>query len=98
MTYIPDAEVVEICRDLVRIDTSNYGDGSGPGERLAAEYVAAQLAEVGIDAEIIESEPGRASVVACVNTVALHLGLSRTLSSRNLRERLRFGNNSSQQD
>ncbi|HKY56755.1 MAG TPA: M20/M25/M40 family metallo-hydrolase [Aeromicrobium sp.] len=64
MTYVPDAEVVEICRDLVRIDTSNYGDGSGPGERAAAEYVATQLAEVGIDAEIIESEPGRANVVA----------------------------------
>ena len=64
MTYVPDAEVVEICRDLVRIDTSNYGDGSGPGERAAAEYVAAQLAEVGIESLIIESEPGRASVVA----------------------------------
>ena len=64
MTYIPDAEVVEICRDLVRIDTTNYGDGSGPGERKAAEYVATQLAEVGITAEIIESEPGRASAVA----------------------------------
>lgn len=64
MTYIPDAEVVEICRDLVRIDTSNYGDGSGPGERAAAEYVARSLEEVGISAEIIESAPGRASVVA----------------------------------
>ena len=64
MTYLPDAEVVEICRDLIRIDTSNYGDGSGPGERAAAEYVAVALAEVGIDAEIIESAPGRASVVA----------------------------------
>ncbi|MFL6091272.1 MAG: M20/M25/M40 family metallo-hydrolase [Aeromicrobium sp.] len=64
MTYVPDAEVVEICRDLVRIDTSNYGDGSGPGERAAAEYVVGQLAEVGIASELIESEPGRASVVA----------------------------------
>ncbi len=64
MTYIPDAEVVEICRDLVRIDTSNYGDGSGPGERAAAEYVARSLDDVGIRAEIIESAPGRASVVA----------------------------------
>ncbi len=42
-------EVVGICRDLIRIDTSNYGDGSGPGERTAAEYVAALLAEVGLD-------------------------------------------------
>lgn len=64
MAYVTDAEVVEICRDLVRIDTSNFGDGSGPGERKAAEYVAGSLAEVGIDAEIIESEAGRASVVA----------------------------------
>jgi acetylornithine deacetylase/succinyl-diaminopimelate desuccinylase-like protein len=64
MGYSPDAEVVEICRDLIAIDTSNYGDGSGPGERKAAEYVAASLAEVGIESELIESEPGRASVVA----------------------------------
>lgn len=64
MTYSADTEVLEICRDLVRIDTSNYGDGSGPGERKAAEYVASSLAEVGIDSEIIESEAGRASVVA----------------------------------
>lgn len=64
MTYSADTEVLEICRDLVRIDTSNYGDSSGPGERKAAEYVASSLAEVGIDSEIIESEAGRASVVA----------------------------------
>jgi acetylornithine deacetylase/succinyl-diaminopimelate desuccinylase-like protein len=62
--YDPAAEVVEICRDLIRIDTTNYGDGSGPGERKAAEYVAALLSEVGIEPEIHESEPGRASVIA----------------------------------
>jgi acetylornithine deacetylase/succinyl-diaminopimelate desuccinylase-like protein len=64
MTYVVDAEVVGICRDLIAIDTSNYGDGSGPGERKAAEYVARSLDEVGIESEIIESEHGRASVVA----------------------------------
>ena len=32
-------EVVDLCRDLIRIDTSNFGDDSGPGERKAAEYV-----------------------------------------------------------
>ena len=31
--YDPAGEVVELCRDLLRIDTSNYGDDSGPGER-----------------------------------------------------------------
>ena len=59
-----EQEVVELCRDLIRIDTSNYGDHSGPGERGAAEYVAARLAEVGLEPEIVESHPGRASVVA----------------------------------
>ncbi|MFD1831584.1 MULTISPECIES: M20/M25/M40 family metallo-hydrolase [Streptomyces] len=57
-------EVVDLCRDLIRIDTSNYGDHSGPGERAAAEYVAEKLAEVGLEPEIIESHPGRASTVA----------------------------------
>lgn len=64
MGYAPETEALEICRDLIRIDTSNFGDDSGPGERKAAEYVAASLAEVGIDSQILESESGRASVVA----------------------------------
>jgi acetylornithine deacetylase/succinyl-diaminopimelate desuccinylase-like protein len=63
-SYAPDAEVVEICRDLIRIDTSNYGDDSGPGERLAAEHVAALLDDVGIGSELFEPSKGRTSVVA----------------------------------
>ncbi|WP_415854255.1 M20/M25/M40 family metallo-hydrolase [Sinomonas sp. G460-2] len=59
-------EVVQICQDLIRFDTSNFGDGSGPGERAAAEYTAGLLEEVGLSAEIFESAPGRASVVARV--------------------------------
>ena len=58
-----EREVADLCRDLIRFDTSNYGDSSGPGERAAAEYVMAKLIEVGLDPELIESEPGRASVV-----------------------------------
>jgi acetylornithine deacetylase/succinyl-diaminopimelate desuccinylase-like protein len=57
-------EVVELCSELIRIDTSNPGDHSGPGERRAAEYVAEKLAEVGLDPRIYESHPKRASVVA----------------------------------
>ncbi|MDI6908327.1 M20/M25/M40 family metallo-hydrolase [Nocardioides sp.] len=60
----PAAEVVDVCRDLIRMDTSNYGDQEGPGERKAAEYVAALLDEVGIEARLHESEPGRTSVLA----------------------------------
>lgn len=62
-TIAPEDEVARICADLIRIDSTNYGDGSGPGERKAAEYVMGQLAEVGLDAELLESEPGRATVV-----------------------------------
>lgn len=61
-----EAEVVDLCRDLITIDTSNYGDHSGPGERPAAEYVAEKLDEVGIEPAIYESHPGRSSVVARV--------------------------------
>ena len=39
-SYDPAAEVVELCRELIRMDTSNYGGDDGPGERKAAECVA----------------------------------------------------------
>ncbi|MGI8769375.1 MAG: M20/M25/M40 family metallo-hydrolase [Propionibacteriaceae bacterium] len=64
VSHGPERDVVRICSELIRIDTSNYGPDGGPGERTAAEYVAQQLDEVGIDATIYESEPTRASVVA----------------------------------
>ena len=57
-------EVVDLCRDLIRIDTTNFGDDSGPGERKAAEYVAGLLEEVGIETRVYESDPGRTSVMA----------------------------------
>ncbi len=63
-SYDPAGEVVELCRELIRIDTTNYGDDEGPGERKAAEYVAGLLDEVGIESRLYESEPGRTSVVA----------------------------------
>ncbi|MFD5282437.1 M20/M25/M40 family metallo-hydrolase [Streptomyces rubrogriseus] len=63
-TVTGEDEVVDLCRELIRIDTSNYGDHSGPGERKAAEYVAEKLAEVGLEPKIFESHPGRASTVA----------------------------------
>jgi acetylornithine deacetylase/succinyl-diaminopimelate desuccinylase-like protein len=62
---VPSAqvEVVDLCRELIRIDSSNYGDGSGPGERAAAEYVAAELAEVGLEPTVHESADRRTSLV-----------------------------------
>ncbi len=63
-SYDPSAEVVDLCRDLIRIDTTNPGDNTGPGERGAAECVATLLEEVGIHAEVYESAPRRTSVLA----------------------------------
>ncbi|MEU3529619.1 M20/M25/M40 family metallo-hydrolase [Streptomyces sp. NPDC038707] len=63
-TVTGEDEVVDLCRELIRFDTSNYGDHSGPGERQAAEWVAEKLAEVGLEPKIYESHPGRASTVA----------------------------------
>jgi acetylornithine deacetylase/succinyl-diaminopimelate desuccinylase-like protein len=57
-------EVATLASDLIRIDTSNPGDHSGPGERAAAEHVATLLAEAGLEAKIFESHEKRASVVA----------------------------------
>ena len=58
-------EVTGICRDLLRIDTTNTGDPrTTVGERAAAEYVAAQLSEAGIEVELHESAPKRANLVA----------------------------------
>ncbi|SFC48760.1 Acetylornithine deacetylase/Succinyl-diaminopimelate desuccinylase [Nocardioides terrae] len=59
-----EQDTVDMCRDLIRIDTSNYGDDSGPGERKAAEYVATVLSEAGLDPIVHESAPGRTNVIA----------------------------------
>lgn len=56
-------EVVDLCRELIRIDTSNPGDHSGPGEREAAEYVAEKLAEVGLEPRLFESHEKRTSLI-----------------------------------
>ncbi|GGL24282.1 M20/M25/M40 family metallo-hydrolase [Phycicoccus endophyticus] len=61
-TLRPEDEVVRICQELIRIDTSNYGDGSGPREAEAAEYVVGLLREVGLEPSTYESDPGRVTV------------------------------------
>ena len=57
-------EVADLCRELIRIDTTNPGDHSGPGERQAAEYVAGLLSDAGLAPTVVESHPKRTSVVA----------------------------------
>jgi acetylornithine deacetylase/succinyl-diaminopimelate desuccinylase-like protein len=53
-------EVVQICSDLIRFDSANPTSN----ERAVAEWVAERLTDSGLAPEIIESEPGRASVIA----------------------------------
>ncbi len=56
-------EVIQICQDLIRIPSVNFGDGKGD-EKAVADYVVTSLAEVGIESTIYESAPGRCNVMA----------------------------------
>lgn len=60
------SDTARIARHLIRFDTTNYGEGRSNGETEAAEYVAAILRELGLEPELIDSEPGRTSVIARV--------------------------------
>jgi acetylornithine deacetylase/succinyl-diaminopimelate desuccinylase-like protein len=57
-------ETAIIARDLIRFDTTNYGEGKSKGEADAAEYLAARLTAMGLEPQMFESDPGRVSVVA----------------------------------
>ena len=59
-------EAAQFAADLIRIDTTNRGGGDAR-ERPAAEYVAARLAEAGLEPVLLESAPGRANVVARIS-------------------------------
>ncbi|MFH8988350.1 M20/M25/M40 family metallo-hydrolase [Streptomyces sp. NPDC017940] len=56
-------EVVRFTSELIRIDTTNHGDGTCR-ERPAAEYAARRLAEAGLEPKLLERTPGRTNVVA----------------------------------
>ncbi|CAB4838019.1 MAG: M20/M25/M40 family metallo-hydrolase [Actinobacteria bacterium] len=58
-----EQEAISICQDLLRIPSVNFGDGKGD-EAAVAAYVVASLAEVGIQATMYESAPGRCNVMA----------------------------------
>ncbi|MGO1544302.1 MAG: M20/M25/M40 family metallo-hydrolase [Gulosibacter sp.] len=53
-------------RELIRIDTTNWGNGRSEGEREAAEYLDARLKAMGLETTVFESEPRRTSLVARV--------------------------------
>ncbi len=59
-----EAEVTSLCQQLIRIDTQNWGGNRANPERPAADLIAGWFDEVGLESTIVESEPGRASLVA----------------------------------
>ncbi|MCU1478924.1 MAG: hypothetical protein JWQ64_3617 [Subtercola sp.] len=66
MTSTSDSSLdrtARITRDLIRFDTSNYGDGKSNGETIAAEYVEAELKALGLAPQLFDSAPTRTSVV-----------------------------------
>ena len=58
-----ETDAIRLLQEMIRIPSVNFGEGKGD-EKAVAEYVAAQLKEVGIDSEYIISEGNRWSVVA----------------------------------
>ena len=57
------ADPVALCRDLIRFDTTNLGNGAGNGERAAAEYVSGILSAAGFAPTLLERAPGRSNVI-----------------------------------
>jgi acetylornithine deacetylase/succinyl-diaminopimelate desuccinylase-like protein len=63
----PDLEATaRIARDLIRFDTTNWGEGQSEGETEAAQYVEAELQRLGLRPELFDAAPRRTSVVARV--------------------------------
>jgi acetylornithine deacetylase/succinyl-diaminopimelate desuccinylase-like protein len=59
-------ETARIARDLIRLDTTNFGEGRSNGETEAAEYLGAILEGMGLTTEYVDSAPRRTSVVTRV--------------------------------
>jgi acetylornithine deacetylase/succinyl-diaminopimelate desuccinylase-like protein len=60
------SETARIARDLIRFDTSNWGNGVANSETEAAHYVGDYLESLGLEVQYIDSVPGRTSVVTRV--------------------------------
>src|SRR5690606_25856577 len=59
-------DTARIARDLIRFDTTNWGEGRAKGEAEAAEYVEAELRALGLEPRLYDAAERRTSVVARV--------------------------------
>ncbi len=60
-----ESEVVQLCSELIRIESVNTGEAStiGDGEARAAKYIQQKLEEVGYETTYLEAVPGRGNVI-----------------------------------
>src|ERR1700709_2818169 len=57
-------ETARIAQELIRFDTTNYGDGKSEGETEAAEYLGAHLEKLGLETAYVDAAEHRTSVFA----------------------------------
>jgi acetylornithine deacetylase/succinyl-diaminopimelate desuccinylase-like protein len=63
-------EVVEVARDLIRLDTTNAREPGLGNETRCAEYLQDYLARNGVEAELVARVPHRANLVARIPAAA----------------------------
>jgi acetylornithine deacetylase/succinyl-diaminopimelate desuccinylase-like protein len=61
-----EERVVKYCQDLIRIDTTNFGNNESNGESKAAEYIGEILKSLNIEYQIIGPDAKRSSIIARV--------------------------------
>jgi len=59
-----EERVVNYCQDLIRIDTTNFGNNESNGEAKAAEYIGEILKSLNIEYQIIGPDAKRSSIIA----------------------------------
>jgi hypothetical protein len=57
-------EVIQVARDLIRLDTTNAREPGLGNETLCAAYLQDYLQRNGVEAELVAREPDRANIVA----------------------------------
>ena len=62
----PLEETARIAQELIRLDTTNFGEGRSNGEADAAEYLGGLLEGMGLTPEYVDAATGRTSVFARV--------------------------------